>query len=209
MTQLSEFQLDAMRELSNMAINRAAGQLSELTGQPVQLRVPQIQFMTLLELERFLAEEYQATAPCINQNFYGSFAGRSLLLYPHSSANDLVSLLLNTEKDIEALSALESSALIEIGNILINSFMGFVCEILELTIDFTVPQMHILSQESVRSIIHETDDTGKKEEKDSVALMIDNEMSIEGTQITGHIIVFIDDQTAQRLVAQMEKTWLS
>jgi|GEM_PF-1132587 chemotaxis protein CheC len=210
MNTISESQADAIQELSNMAINRSAGQLAELTGRPVQLMTPQVRLLSLREFEHFLSDNLYYSAPCINQNFYGSFAGRSLLLYPKASASQLVTLLLNEEKELETLSTMETSALVEVGNILVNSFMGFVCETLDLSVNFTVPQMHMLSPKSARHIIYSDLEGGKSATAEhTVALMLDNEMTVEGTQITGHIILFIDTQTALKLVERMEEIWQS
>ena len=105
---------------------------------------------------------------------------------------------------------METSALVEVGNILVNSFMGFVCETLDLSVNFTVPQMHMLSPKSARHIIYTDLEGGKSATAEhTVALMLDNEMTVEGTQITGHIILFIDTQTALKLVERMEEIWQS
>ncbi|MFT5085697.1 MAG: chemotaxis protein CheY-P-specific phosphatase CheC [Planctomycetota bacterium] len=207
-TTINESQADPIRELSNMAINRSAGQLAELTGRPVQLTTPRIQLLTLQEFEHFLSINLYHTSPCINQNFYGSFSGRSLLLYPKKNATQLLSLLLNEEKEVENLSTMEISALVEVGNILINSFMGFVCETLNLSVNFTVPQMHMLSHESARHILYSDHEDGTPPTPErTVALMLDNEMTVEGTQTTGHTVLFIDTQTALQLVERMEEIW--
>ena len=209
-TTISDSQADAIRELSNMAINRSAGQLAELTGRPVQLITPRIQLMSLQEFEHFLSNNLYYSSPCINQNFHGSFAGRSLLLYPKASATQLVSLLLNESKEVDSLSTMEISALVEVGNILINSFMGFVCETLNLSVNFTVPQMHMLSRESARHILYsDAEEETPATPEHTVALMLDNEMTVEGTQITGHIVLFIDTKTALQLVERMEELWQS
>ncbi len=203
---LSELQMDAMQELSNMAINRAAGKLAELTGRSIRLRVPRVGLLETEELRTFLRQRMGGTIPCINQSFTGSFSGTSMLIYPRDSAAQLASLVLNQRKNVAELSTLERSALIEIGNILINTFMGFIGEALELSLNLSIPQMAVLSQESVETILmdRQTADAGEQ----TVAMMIDNEMSVEETHVSGHMIILVDLQVAIRWIARMEELWL-
>ena len=208
---MNEFQVDALTELANMAVNQAAGKLSELTGRPVRLTIPNIRMLSLAELECFLLQDVGPTAPCINQQIKGGFSGDTLLIYPGDSATKLASILLDEKKDMTTLSTMERSALIEGGNVLINAFMGMVAEVLALPMDFSIPQMFQSSNEIVRNVLHKAE-AGQAYPEDldrMVALMLDNEMAIEDTDISGHIALLMDVQTAKTLIERMEAVWLA
>lgn len=194
--------LDALIELANMAVNRAACKLSELIDKPIQLTIPKAEILTPSELEHFLIQDLGPKAPCISQHFKGPFSGESLLIYPGESARKLVSVLLNEDKEIFALSTMQRSALIEVGNILINAFMGLISEVLNLSLKFSVPQMFSPSKEVVRNIL-----IGNETGPDRIALMLKSEMRTENTEIIGHLAILLDFETVDYIIDRMEMIW--
>ena len=188
---LNELQTDTITELANMAINRAAGKLSELTDRPVELSIPQIRYFSSDMLEHFLLNEAGPNAPCINQHFEGAYTGDAILTYPGNSAAQLAALLLEEEKDIDALSEMEYSALIEVGNILINAFMGMISEVVETPFDFSIPQMFMPSKEVVQDILGKT---MPADQDTKIAVLLDSEIAISGTSIAGNL-AFLTDLT--------------
>lgn len=200
---LNEQELDSLIELANMAINRAAGKLSELTGQTIHLTIPKAEMLSPSELEHFLLQDIGPAAPCINQHFEGPFSGDSILIYPGDSARKLVSALLNEDKEICALSSMQRSALIEVGNILINAFMGLVAEILELSLEFSVPQMFLPSKEIIKNVL-----SCPENDLTRVALLLNSEMRTEDAEIIGHLAILMDIKMVAFIITRMEEIWL-
>jgi chemotaxis protein CheC len=203
---LVEVQNDALVELANMAVNQAAGRLSELTGRAVEIRIPQIRLLSPEALESYMLEDVGPMSPCINQHFDGPVSGDAILVYPGKSSSELVSLLLEEEGGDEALSAMERSALVEVGNILINSFMGMVAQVLKISLDFSVPHMFLPSPDVVADIMRAT----LPEEVDiRVAVLIDSEIGIADSSISGHMAFMMDFPTIKAMAGQMEEIWLT
>ena len=99
---------------------------------------------------------------------------------------------------------MERSALIEVGNILINAFMGMIAEVLKLAFNFSVPQMFLPSQDLVNQILHAEADAQNR-----VALLLKSEMRIRETEIIGHLAILMDFETVTGLVERMEQIWIS
>ena len=127
-----------------------------------------------------------------------------MLIYIHDSAKKLVEILLQEKKEVLTLSAMERSALIEVGNILINAFMGMIAEVLKLAFNFSVPQMFLPSQDLANQILHAEADAQNR-----VALLLKSEMRIRETEIIGHLAILMDFETVTGLVERMEQIWIS
>ncbi len=207
---LSEYQRDALVELWNMAINQAAGRLSELVGRTVELSIPHLRLLDLEGLRRFLDEEIRPGAPCINQGFEGDFAGNALLIYPRSSAVRLASVLLGDDRAVEELSSADQSALIEVGNIMLNSCIGAIGEVLGLPVVFHLPDMVLPARDIIGNVLGGAHWRVPAADADTaVAFLLESEMVVEGADIAGYIAIAMGGDTAALLVEHMEQRWLA
>lgn len=117
-THLNEMQLDALRELANIASGTAATALSQMLGQEVELNVPRAMALPL-------ADAVDACGPAdamvsgVVIPLEGDIQGLVLLLIPVDHAAKLCRLL-GVEPDTEV----GDSALCEIGNILGTSYLN-------------------------------------------------------------------------------------
>ncbi len=117
-SRLNDMQLDALRELANIASGTAATALSQMLGQEVELNVPQA-------LALPLADAVDACGPSdaivsgVVIPLEGDIPGLVLLLIPEEHAAKLCTLL-----GVEPGSEVGDSALCEIGNILGTSYLN-------------------------------------------------------------------------------------
>lgn len=207
--QLSPYQTDALIELWNMAINQAAGKLSELVGKSVLLAIPNLRMLDIDGLRRFLELEVGPSAPCINQAFDGGFAGDALLIYPHASGARLAAALLGEDKEVEALSSAAQSALIEVGNIMLNACIGAIGEVLGMLVTFDLPDIVLPSADIIGSVVGRGAWGTPAEPRGRViAFLLESAMTVEGSDISGYIAIALDGTTATKLVERMEERWL-
>jgi chemotaxis protein CheC len=115
---LNDMQLDALRELANIASGTAATALGQMLGQEVDLSVPRALALPLAD-----AVEACGTADAVVSGVVipleGDIEGMVLLLIPIAHAAKLCELL-----GVEAGSEVGDSALCEIGNILGTSYLN-------------------------------------------------------------------------------------
>ncbi len=115
---LNDMQLDALRELANIASGTAATALGQMLGQEVDLSVPRALALSLPD-----AVDACGTADALVNGVVipleGDIAGLVLLLIPTDHAARLCELL-----GVEAGSEVGDSALCEIGNILGTSYLN-------------------------------------------------------------------------------------
>jgi chemotaxis protein CheC len=105
-------QLDALRELSNVASGTAATALSQLLGREVELSVPLVQSLPLTEAVEALGAPDDLVSG-VAMAVEGDIEATVLLVMPSNHADNLCLLL-----SVEPGSEVGDSALREIGNIL-------------------------------------------------------------------------------------------
>jgi chemotaxis protein CheC len=117
-TRLSDMQLDALRELANIASGTAATALSQMLGQEVELNVPRALAMPLADAVDACGPSDETVISVVIP-LEGDIEGLVLLLIPIDHAAKLCTLL-----GVEAGSEVGDSALCEIGNILGTSYLN-------------------------------------------------------------------------------------
>ncbi len=122
---LTNFQLDALREIGNIGAGNAATALSELIGERVDMGVPHIDVRHFSEVPEIVGGPESFVAG-IYIKISGSAPGEILLLFPVEDAKQLLYILLKEHSILsrQAFDQLECSALMELGNILAGSFLN-------------------------------------------------------------------------------------
>jgi chemotaxis protein CheC len=127
-------QLDALRELSNVASGTAATALSQLLGCGVELSVPLVQSLPLLDAIQDSADAEELSGVAIPVE--GDLDAVVLMLIGPGHAETLCRLL-----GVEPGSELADSALREIGNILGASYLGALASMTGLSLFPSPPKL--------------------------------------------------------------------
>jgi len=136
---IDEDSCDAIRELINIGVGRAAGLLNEMTGTHIRLNVPEVHILKFSDLIRSnkLLESDQLSA--VTLRFSGAFSGISMLVFPPDSAALLITALTGEEIEEPELDALRIETLNEVGNIVNNAVMGSITNFLNAHLMYSMP----------------------------------------------------------------------
>src|SRR5512145_948403 len=85
--------VDAIRELINIGVGRAAGMLNDITDCPIVLQVPSVQIVRLDELHPVKGYAQDSAMSTVALNFSGPMSGLAALVFPPESASSLVMLM--------------------------------------------------------------------------------------------------------------------
>jgi chemotaxis protein CheC len=79
-------EVEALQELLNIAFGRAAADLAEAVGEPIELSVPDVQLMPAVLLRYYIAAELkdQARLEVVEQAYLGDLQGIALLVLPEA-----------------------------------------------------------------------------------------------------------------------------
>jgi chemotaxis protein CheC len=138
---LSEIQLDALTELVNIGVSHAASSLREMVGSQVHLSVPNVALVTRAQAIAILAERETSNLVAVHQVFEGDVTGRALLIFPETKSLELVRAITGGDLPLEDIIELEQEALAETGNILLNSCLATIANMLQRSLKMSLPEV--------------------------------------------------------------------
>ncbi len=136
---LSPRHLDALSELLNIGVGRAAGMLNEMLGSPIELMVPAVKVLRISALADELGQSSDDSFAFVRLPFQGSIQGTAALVFPPDSAAHLVAALTGEEPGTPDLDSVRAGTLSEVGNIVINGVMGSLGNLLRLPLTYELP----------------------------------------------------------------------
>ena len=137
--QISDIERDAVAEIANIAVGRAAASLRQIVGHEVLLSVPSVDILTHEEASHVVAKPGNRALIAVCQNFDGPFSGRALLIFPEANSLQLVRAILGQELPLEDIVDLEDEALAETGNIILNSFVATMANVFKRGLTMSLP----------------------------------------------------------------------
>ncbi len=135
----NDFHLDALKEIVNIGVGKAAASLNAMLESPIDLEVPAITLFTLEDLNGDLQSLSGNDIACVQLHFSGSLTGSAALVFPPQSAINLVAILTGVNITGSGLNAVMAGTLNEIGNIVINGVIGTLGNIIAKPFDYSVP----------------------------------------------------------------------
>jgi chemotaxis protein CheC len=138
---LGDFDLDALTELVNIGVSRAAGSLREMVGEQVHLSVPNVQLVSRDEALAILRSREPSRLVAVHQVFEGDITGRALLIFPETKSLELVRAVTGGELPLEDIIELEQEALAETGNIILNGCLGTIANMLQRNLKMSLPEV--------------------------------------------------------------------
>jgi chemotaxis protein CheC len=138
---LDELELDALTELVNIGVSRAAVSLREMIGEQVHLSVPSVDLISRARAVEILSETEVRTLVAVHQVFEGDITGRALLIFPESRSLELVRAVASSDLSLDDLIDLEPEALAEVGNVILNGCLATIANMLNRTLKISLPEI--------------------------------------------------------------------
>ena len=210
MTEILDFntlQLDAIKEVGNIGTGNAATALSGLLGQMIQMDVPETEVVSIYELSEHFCDPLEIVGAVFVRST-GGFQCSVIFMQPEDDANLMVEMLLKQQFGTyipvsEIPSEMIDSALTEVGNIVLSSFLNAINLLLGTQHQISVPGVahDMLSSilDVVASIYGQLGET---------ALLVNTELKVEGLEagrkISGQIILLPDPESLELLLKKLK-----
>lgn len=193
---LDRAELDALTELFNIGLHRAAASLSELTHQRIVVDLPRLWVVPMEHIRPRLLELVDGELATVHQIFKGPASGDAVLLLEYDGAALLARLM--TDGEVAIGGRLDQSArevLAEVGNIVLSSCLSAFGDMLRVSVSFSVPRMHVESLEGMlRSLSVGADEM-------HYALLAATRFRLSELEVGGYLIVAIG-VTSLALISQ-------
>lgn len=125
------------------ASSRAAEALGEILGCPVNIHFDDIRLLGLAEYQQFIRTEIDGSGTTIYIRFSGGLSGSAFFLVLGDNAQKILQILEENDPGLIEDPTGISSALIEIGNIVLNIYAGTVINHLGVHVVYETPQILI------------------------------------------------------------------
>ncbi|SPF51452.1 CheC-like family protein [Candidatus Desulfosporosinus infrequens] len=192
--EITQFQLDALREIGNIGSGHAATALSTLLQRRIDMSVPKV---WAIPFEQVTAIVGQLDTPqaTIYVKVEGEASGKAVFFFPIESAQIMVQALMGRNEPLDLYSdEMAQSALKEVGNILVSSFIIAISQFSGIPLQPSVPALAVdMIGASLDAIFLEE---GSLED---TVLFIDTQLS-GIPKIAGQFIFLPDDGSLKKLL---------
>ncbi|MCI9119942.1 MAG: chemotaxis protein CheC [Oscillibacter sp.] len=150
--ELSSLELDTLKEVGSIGTGNAATSLSALIGKPVRIQQPEVRIMGYNEAIEWIGGPEEITAGVL-VGMSGQLSGIMLSVQQLEFVNlVLESMMGQTISDYSVLDEMRGSALTEVGNIMISTFINALSSLAGLEIDLTVPAFTVDMQGAIMAV---------------------------------------------------------
>lgn len=195
---LDDLQLDALTELVNLGVSRAAKSLREMIGQQVLLSVPSISVVNRSQAVSLLMAREEAKLVAVHQVFEGDITGRVLLIFPETKSLELVRAVAGGELALEDIIELEHEALAETGNIILNGCLATIANMLERSLKMSLPEI-------LRGDGPEFFDLAPPPAAGDVVMFLYIDFAVHERDINGYIVMLMDMPSLTALKALLDE----
>jgi chemotaxis protein CheC len=182
-TPLADLEKDALTEIANIAMGRAATSLGQMVHGEVRLNVPAIDILPSARAAKIVAKSEDVRLIAVRQDFRGLFSGRALLIFPEDSSLDLVQIIVGRQLSHDDILDLEEEALAETGNIILNSWVATLANLLKHNLTMSLP---IVVHGSGSKMFEGEPQTAE------LVLFLHIDFSVSNTTIRGYLALLMD-----------------
>ena len=150
--ELSSLEIDTLREIGSIGTGNAASALSTMLNREVRITLPEVRIMGYNEAIEWIGGPEAITAGVLVR-ISGQMTGVMLATQSLDFINlVLESMLSQGIEDYSQLGELERSALVEIGNIMISTFINALSGLADIAVELTVPSLTVDMQGAILAV---------------------------------------------------------
>jgi chemotaxis protein CheC len=203
MPALSLSQLDALREVANVASGHAATALAQLVGRRTMITVPRLSLARVTEIPELLGYTGEH-AVVVAMHLLGDVTGTFVFVLPKARALALSRLLLGSAASgTDEFDALTRSSLSETGNIIAGAYAGVLGTMMDRVVMLSAPAFGIEPPDHV--LAEQSNGDGE------LGLCIETRLMLGGsdTEFGGHIVLLPHGASLRAIVQALESAALS
>ena len=119
----------------------------------------------------------------VRQDFSGAFSGRALLIFPEANSLELVRAVVGRQLSLADIVDLEDEALAETGNIILNSWVATIANLLKRGLKMSLP---VVIRGEGRQMFESV------EARESLILFLHIRFEIRNKEIRGYVALLMD-----------------
>lgn len=195
--ELSPIHNDALREIINIGVGKAAHILSQMIKAKVSLLVPKVSALSPELARQELAKLAPGRVAAVRLAYGGRFSGTGLLCFTPESAAKLANVLVGEEMSVPDLDALKMGAITEVGNILLNGVIGSTSNILGEHVRYSVP---VYEEGSANQLLG-----ASLSSQAEVVVIAETSLTVEALAVRGDTVLLLEATSFGILLEAIDK----
>lgn len=192
---LSDLQIDALQEISNIGLGHAATSLAEMLDRKIDMDVPHADFISFERVIELIGG-YEELVSCVSLELGGDINGLVFYIFNESSTYRLVDMLMGLEEGTTAeLDEMATSIINEIGNILTGAFVSAISDFTRLRINTSVPIFAFDMLAAIFTTLVVA--VGRPEDDDVMA--IETNLFREDKKVNGYFFLLSEPESIRKL----------
>ncbi len=195
MEELTSMKLDVLKELGNIGAGNATTALSVMLNSNLRMEAPVVKMLDFDEIPEMIGGA-DAIVAAVLTRFSGEVSGMMLFILELEEAKNLAGTMLckTYSDDFESFDHMDKSALKEVGNILMSSYINSIGTMTNLQFRTEPPAICVDMAGSVLSMpISQLGQVGDK------ALVIDSKFLDNERPINGFLMLVTDEMSYQKI----------
>ena len=192
-------QMDALKELANIGAAHSATTLSQMLDTQIGMNVPEINIVDISQVGELLTDELTTMVIFEIQGDipHGGFL---VLHFPRDSALRTATVMQGSRDADHPLSEMDQSAILEVGNIMISSFLSATSDLLGFMMLPSPPVLVVdMAHAAITSLIAQM-----TVEVDDV-ILFRVKLTSDEHRIAGNILIFLEVATLGKIEARLEE----
>ncbi|NLG04043.1 MAG: chemotaxis protein CheC [Clostridia bacterium] len=191
---LNEVQLDALKEIGNIGAGNACTALSVLLGEPVDMTIPNLQFLDFDKTAEALGGKDHMVLG-IKINITDDLNGMMFHIVQKPFAEKIINTYYKRElNSFEELDEMDSSVMNEMGNITSGVYANSIASLTGLQVNITIPEQCCNTVGEILKIPQSM--YSKLGER---VLLVDEKYVIAGTEISSNMIMILEEESLKTL----------
>jgi chemotaxis protein CheC len=194
---ITQLQRDALREIGNIGSGHAATALSTLLQRRIDMSVPEVWAVSFEQVASIIGQ-LDSPQAVVYVKVEGDAPGKAVFFFPLESAEVVVQALFNSENAFNLYEdEMAQSALKEVGNIMVSSFLIALTQFSGIPLQPSVPALAVDMAGAILDAILLEDGS-----LDESVLFIDTQLS-GIPQIEGQFVFLPDDGSLSKLLGAL------
>ena len=206
--EFSAVQMDALQELANIGSAHSATTLSQMLNTNIGMSVPKIDIIDLSKVGDFLTDEL-TTMVIFELQGDIPHGGFLVLHFPRDSAKRTANILQGIDSQCKSVpwpseiehpfSEMDQSAILEVGNIMVSSFLSASSDLIGLVMLPSPPVLVVdMAHAAITSLVAQM-----TVEVDDV-ILFKVKLTSDEHKIAGNILIFLEVNTLQQIALKLE-----
>ncbi|KTD46527.1 CheY-P phosphatase CheC [Legionella quinlivanii] len=202
MISLTAEQEDALIEIGNIGMSKAAKQLSLLLNSTIKISIPKITFININELTEDNDFNDEQVLSYVYQNISQDLEGSAALVFQREQANVLTVTVIGEAPQLtqEEARACEQEAMLEIGNIIISSCLSVIMNMLSQTVKLSLP---VYNENNLYNLLQNLCRQISKLTRNIIA--ISTKLETSNDKLSGSLFIILTEDSVIKLLRSIKE----